>query len=323
MNGDLDSGAVPSDDARMEPAALPAETPAKPGLARRILAYPLIQAVIGAVMLMLGLAVTSGIGGLLHIASGPGFPILAVLLAATVVLVWKAYKRWIEREPDREFAFAGAAPELAIGLAAGLALFTLMTGVVWLLGGIEFHGMRPLDETQLAYWSAIAIMSGFLEEALIRGLLFRAVEKISGSWIALAVSAAFFGAGHIFNPNSTWFAAFAIAVEAGILLGAAYMLTRRLWLAVGMHAGWNFTQGWVFSVPVSGTGGTPIGLIATTREGPEWLTGGGFGLEASVVAMVVATSAGLILLYWAYRRGSFVAAPWGRDRETTSIAVSG
>ena len=61
-----------------------------------------------------------------------------------------------------------------------------------------------------------------------------------------------FGAAHLGNPNSTYFAAFCIAVEAGILLGAAYMLTRSLWLPMALHAAWNFTQGEIFDVNVSG-----------------------------------------------------------------------
>lgn len=298
----------------MEPAIPIADRPIRPGRVRRFFAYPLVQALIGGAMILAAFLAMSALGGVLGIAAGPGFAALSVMVALAIVLAWKAYKRWVEREGDREFALRGAAPELAAGLAAGFAVFCLMTGLVWLLGGIEFHGLRAVGETQLAYWSAIAIISGFMEETLFRGLLFRAVEKIGGSWIALAVTSALFGLGHIFNPNSSFFAAVAIAVEAGILLGAAFMLTRRLWLAVGMHAGWNFTQGWVFSVPVSGTGGTPIGLIATTRPGPDWLTGGGFGLEASVVAMVVATATGLLILRWAHRRGRFVAAPWNRER---------
>jgi membrane protease YdiL (CAAX protease family) len=292
--------------------------PARPGRVRRFFAYPLVQAFIGGAMVLSAASAVSAIGDLLGIGGGPRFPLLAVVFALAIVLVWKAYKRWIERERDREFALAGALAELAAGLAAGFALFTVMTGCVWLLGGIQFHALRPPGETQWAYWLAIAIISGFMEETLMRGLLFRAVEKVSGSWAALAVSAAFFGGAHIFNPNASWLAAVAIAFEAGILLGAAYMLTRRLWLAVGMHAAWNFTQGWVFSVPVSGTGGQPIGLISTTRIGPDWLTGGSFGLEASVMAMIVATVAGLLLLWWAHRLGRFVPAPWRRERTPRS-----
>jgi len=295
----------------MEPSAPTVAIAPRPSLVRRIIRYPLVQAIVGVPMIIVALALASWAGEALGIKDGPAFVGVAVLLAASIVGAWKLYKRWIEREPDREFALNGAIPELAAGLAGGCALFCLMAGIVWLLGGIRFEGLRPLADTEFTEWAAIAIISGFLEETLFRGLLFRAVEKVGGSWIALAVTSAFFGFAHIFNPGATVFAAIAISVEAGILLGAAYMLTRRLWLAVGLHAAWNFTQGWVFSVPVSG-GTAPIGLIATTRSGPEWLTGGGFGLEASVVAMVVATGAGLALLEWARRRGSFVAAPWRR-----------
>jgi membrane protease YdiL (CAAX protease family) len=281
----------------------------RPNLLTRIVRYPLIQALLGAVLVIAALAMVSGAGSLIGVGSGPGFVALAVATAVVIVLAWKAYKRWIERAPDREFVGAGAVAELGAGLAGGAMLFSLMTGVVWLLDGIRFEGLRAVNETQLSYWASIAIISGFMEETLFRGLLFRAVEKVSGSWIALTVTSAIFGFGHIFNPDATWFAALAIAVEAGILLGAAYLLTRRLWLAIGIHAAWNFTQGWVFSIPVSG-GTAPIGLIRTIRTGREWLTGGDFGLEASVVAMVVATGMGLVLLYWASRRGRIVPPPW-------------
>jgi len=296
--------------------APPATT--KPSLVRRFVRYPLIQAFVGAVMVLGALATVSAVNNFI----GPRVTVgrvaatvieltAAIVGALAVIGAWKLYKRWIEREPDLEFASRGAVPELAAGLASGLVLFSLVTGVVWLLSGIRFEGVRALGDTQFTQWATLAIISGFLEETLFRGLLFRAIEKVSGSWIALAVTSAFFGAAHIFNPDATWFAAVAIAVEAGILLGAAYMLTRRLWLAVGMHAAWNFTQGWVFSIPVSGTG-QPIGLIMTTRAGPEWLTGGEFGLEASAIAMLIVTAFGLALLAWVARRGGFVAPPWRR-----------
>jgi len=156
---------------------------------------------------------------------------------------------------------------------------------------------------------AMAIASGLFEELIFRGILFRQIEAMAGSWVALALTSAFFGAAHLANPDVTWFAAFAIAVEAGVLLGAAYMLTRRLWLAVGIHAAWNFTQGWIFSAPVSG-GKALDGLLFTHRSGPDWLTGGGFGLEASAVAMVVATTAGVVMLVLAIKRGRVIAPRW-------------
>src|SRR5205823_14343263 len=107
-------------------------------------------------------------------------------------------------------------------------------------------------------------------------------------------------------------AAVGIALEAGVLLGAAYMLTRSLWLPMGIHAAWNFTQGEIFGVPVSGT--TVHGLLRSRLTGSPLLTGNGFGLEASPVAIVSATVAGVLLVVLAVRRGQLVKPWWVRRR---------
>jgi len=135
---------------------------------------------------------------------------------------------------------------------------------------------------------------------------------------ALAVTSGLFGLAHIFNPGATWFSSFAIAVEAGVLLGGAYMLTRSLWLPMGLHAGWNFTQGEIFDVPVSGT---PVhGLIEAQLSGPALLTGGSFGLEASVIALTIATGAGVWLVFRAVKKGELVRPHWMRGPDTDPLA---
>ncbi len=174
---------------------------------------------------------------------------------------------------------------------------------------MTFHGVRPFGETQFWLWAGVGVISGMYEEVLFRGILLRQLERLGGTWVALAVSSAVFGAIHLSNPDATLTGAVAIALEAGILLGAAYLITRRLWFAVGLHAAWNFTQAWVFSVPVSGTG-TPIGLISTRRDGPELLTGGDFGLEASLIAVVIVTLFGSYLLWRAVQRGEIRPPEW-------------
>lgn len=284
--------------------------PASPGLIRRIVAFPLSLAVIEFVAIT---AVAVAIGrGWEKLGLSPNTPqkaLGAVLIAVAVIAVYKALKRWVEREEDRELALPGAGRELGLGLLAGAAVFSAATGVVALLGGFEVLGLRGTG--QLWTMLAIAVFSGTFEEVLFRGILFRHIEAMLGSWAALAITAALFGMAHLGNANASWFAAFAIAVEAGLMLGAAFMLTRRLWLAIGIHAAWNFTQGWIFSIPVSG-GEAPLGLLITRRVGPDWLTGGEFGLEASLVALVVATLFGLFLLVRAIRQGELRAPMWRR-----------
>jgi ABC-type amino acid transport system permease subunit len=81
---------------------------------------------------------------------------------------------------------------------------------------------------------------------------------------------------------------------------------------MGLHAAWNFTQGEIYDIPVSGT--KADGLVDAQLSGPPLLTGAGFGLEASLIAIVVATAFGLWLLWMAIRKGELVQPWWVRRR---------
>ena len=288
--------------------------PSQNSLPGRIIRHPLSLLIIGFIVFVVLYGLTGAAAGSVKaLRNTPAQTAITLACAAIGVLVYKAFQRWIERREDAEFALAGAGKELGAGLLFGFVLFSVMVGIVAMLGGFGIDGLRGTGRL----WSmlAMSIASGLFEELIFRGIVFRQIEAMAGSWIALALTSAFFGASHLANPGATWFAAFAIAMEAGILLGGAYMLTRRLWLAVGIHAAWNFTQGWVFSAPVSG-GAAPDGLFFTHLSGPDWLTGGAFGLEASLVAIFVATGAGVALLVMAIKKGRVVAPSWKRAAQT-------
>jgi len=294
---------------------------AKPNLALRVLRFPISALLIEAIVLgVFGLPIESANLAAVRLVTQPLLFLIIVALLVIFVLLWKAFRRWLEGDRDREFTLPGAGKEVGAGLLAGFALFTLMTGLVALLGGIEITGVRSFAETQFWTWAGLGIASGIVEETLFRGVILRQLEKLVGTWWALAATSILFGAVHMANPDATWVGAVSIMVEAGVLLGAAYLYTRRLWLAAGMHAAWNFTQAWVFSVPVSGTG-QPVGILVTERHGPEWLTGGDFGLEASLAAVLVATAAGLWLLWKAHQKGTFVAPLWVRRRSDEAVRI--
>lgn len=279
----------------------------KPGTLRRIFDFPATPMVIE--FLAVGLVASLASALLMKVLPREGFVdfLGGLALAVLVTALYLACRRWIERRPNDELPLPRLARELPLGLLIGAGLFTLMTGIVAALGGISIERVNGVG----ALWPmlAMAVTSGTVEEILFRGILLRHIEAMLGTWAALFVTSALFGLAHLANPDSSLFAAFAIAMEAGILLGAAYLWTRRLWVPMGIHAAWNFTQGWVFSVPVSG-GEVPTGLFVTTRSGPDWLTGGGFGLEASLIAMAVATGAGLILLVRVVRQGGIRPPMW-------------
>ena len=270
--------------------------------------------------LLFTLPVLVGQGLVFGLGRKLGQPTAAMLSALVACFVgWGAYAlyvRWVEKRPLVELGRAGALRELAAGLLLGAVLFSICVGLLALLGNYRITGTRGLGVLWLPIW--ISVASGTLEEILFRGVIFRLFEESLGTWIALAISAALFGLIHIGNPNATLLAAVAIAFEAGVMLAAAYVLTRRLWLAIGIHAAWNFTQSGIFSVPVSGF---PIqGVFVGELRGPVWLSGGAFGVEASVVAFAVCTAAGAALLVLAHQRSRFIAPFWRRRHSEATAA---
>jgi hypothetical protein len=131
-------------------------------------------------------------------------------------------------------------------------------------------------------------------------------------WIAVTLTALFFGLGHLNNPHATVWSAIATALEAGVSLGAAYMATRSLWFAMGMHTAWNVLQGTIFGVAVSGNGAPTDSLFQPLIQGNPWLTGGAFGIEASVIAVVLGLGVGSAFLGHAVRQQQIMRGLWWR-----------
>jgi hypothetical protein len=128
-----------------------------------------------------------------------------------------------------------------------------------------------------------------------------------------------FGLLHLSNPNATPWGVLAIAATAGVLLAAAFVLTRRLWLPIGVHFGVNWAQGPLLGLPVSGT--ERVGLLAGSLEGPAVFTGGEFGLEASLLLVVTGGAVALAVARQAYRRGHFVSPMWSDRRRLKSGGI--
>ena len=237
--------------------------------------------------------------------------LLGLAVVGLVILVYKFAISKLGETPRDDLRSEHALRNLGLGLAGGTILFSLVAAVAALVGVYDIVGLGSTRSILYAL-VMIGIVPAVIEETLFRGILFRHLEDFGGSWFALALTSALFGVAHIFNPNATVFSSFAIAVEAGILLGGAYLLTRSLWAPIGLHAAWNFTQGEIFDVPVSGMDGK--GLVEAKLSGPELLSGGTFGLEASVIALVIATGAGIWLVVRAVRAGHVVRPWWVRRR---------
>jgi len=233
----------------------------------------------------------------------------SLLTCATMVGAYAAVVYFIERRPPSEVALTGGGRQFIFGAMLGFSLYATCVLILVALGycTIEATGNWQV----LVPGIALTLGTGFYEELWFRGAIFRLTEEWFGSWIAIIVSSLVFGFAHLSTEGATVMDVTFISIEAGLLLAAAYMLTRRLWLCIGFHAAWNFTQGSLFSGAVSGTQ-EPTGLIKTTMHGPELITGGSFGMEASVVALVLLTTTGVVMLVMAIRRGEVRSPLWMR-----------
>jgi membrane protease YdiL (CAAX protease family) len=234
---------------------------------------------------------------------------VTVCMALAALVLYYAYGRIVEGREVTELSTPGMGREWATGALIGAGLITGCVLILLGFGMYRIDGLNP--STFLIPAVALAISSGTFEELFFRGVIFKSVEDMVGSWIALILSSLVFGFVHLLNPAGTIVGAVYISIEAGLLLAAAYLLTRRLWLAMGVHMAWNYTLSAIYSGVVSGGVSDP-GLIRGTFEGPELLTGGSFGLESSILALVLCTGAGIVMAVLAHRRGHFLPPPWMR-----------
>ncbi|HZW87548.1 MAG TPA: type II CAAX endopeptidase family protein [Myxococcaceae bacterium] len=237
--------------------------------------------------------------------------------AALTVLVFAAGLWLFERKRPRDagLGLSGSVSQTSRGFLVGALLLTAVTGVLALTGSYRILGWAPVpDGTTRAALLGRAVLIflavGVFEEVASRGIVFRQLEQAIGTWLAIIVSALFFGFGHRNNPGATWVSSVAIAIEAGALLAAAYVATRSLWLPIGLHWAWNLFEGPVWGSPVSGIG---LPVIANARfPGPRLLTGGDFGPEAGLPAMVLGAALGVWFLVLAIRRDQIVTPAWMR-----------
>lgn len=228
-------------------------------------------------------------------------PLLAALLGL-IGYLW--YVRRIEKRTVSELGGPAIGRELGAGLAVGTLLFLATVGLLAAGGHYRLTGTG--DWAVLAKSFTEMVFIALVEEILFRGVLFRLPERSLGSWTALVLSAVLFALAHLPNAGITVLAVATTAV-AGLMFAAAYLATRRLWLPIGLHFAWNFISDGVFSLPASGR--PARGLLQGQLSGPEWLSGGVYGLEASVVTLVIMVLATALLLRHAIRAGHITPRP--------------
>jgi membrane protease YdiL (CAAX protease family) len=282
---------------------VPDTTQAAQGWGGRLLRFPLVKIVMATLLVVVAanfmLALARAVAGQEARIIWP-----QVVAALAVLLTYGAYVRHVEKRPATELSRRRALPEFGAGLAIGASMVAAQVGILYALGYYEVSAMNAWT-MRIVQPLAVMVLVGVLEEVIGRGIVFRITEESLGSWPAIAISALLFGLVHLPNEGAGVLA-IGITVAAGAFFAAAYMLTRRLWLCIGIHVAWNYTLGSIFSSAVSGH--ESKGLLVGKLTGPEWISGGNFGLEASLLTLLTLVLLGGWLFRLAWARGHFVAS---------------
>lgn len=221
--------------------------------------------------------------------------------ALLLVLYNLILKYYWKRQPWEEFRLRSGIAQGLGGLALG---FGILSVVLLILGAAGYFGITGREAWMNFLPGAAVVLGGvIMEELIFRGILFYQLEKWRGTWAAVIISAILFQLPHFGNPGED-----VLPALGGFLFGIAhalmYVVTRQLWLPIAFHFGWNIVMP-AFGITLSGVEGFGS-LFTSYREGPVLLTGSGFGLEDSVLSLL------LLLLF-----SGVLAWMWQRQRRVT------
>ncbi|PWW02397.1 hypothetical protein DFQ01_10922 [Paenibacillus cellulosilyticus] len=237
--------------------------------------------------------------------SALGSIILTLVGSAVVIVIYWLAMKFLARRPVPELLLQRrAGSEVILGAVVGLIFISVSTALIVLLDGYSFKWST--ENASSVVWPIITTSLGaaFVEELIFRGLAFQAIEKMGGSLLALTLTSLFFGIAHLGNPGATAWGALSITIEAGVLLGAAFLWRRNVWFIVSLHFFWNAIEG-LLGIPVSGHSSS--GLFTVEVKGPALLTGGQFGLEASIIPVIISLLIAIPMLILARRKGHLIS----------------
>ena len=196
-------------------------------------------------------------------------------------------------------------------LAWGILMSLVQMGVIALVYQLSGIGSFELNELSLEpilfilglfpFW----LLQGGTEEVATRGWLLTRIAARTNLPFAIAISSSLFGILHMGNAGVTFLSVLNIILD-GVLAGLLFIYTDSIWLVVAQHGTWNYVQGNLLGFQVSGTGADASIFSFTMGSGPDWLTGGAFGAEGSIITTLVLLLSLVIVYRLGERKEKFV-----------------
>ena len=240
----------------------------------------------------------------------------AFIATTGYILLFRAY----DKRRIHELSAEKLIPNSLIGFLAGSILQALFILVIYLAGTFLIVTVNPVSELIRPF--AFALTAGFVAEIIIIGIVFRLLEEQAGTAISLLFFIVLFAVLHVNVKGATFISVVATAMQAGLMLPAAYVFSRNLWLPIFLHFGWDFAEPGIFG-GINPSSSLTQGLLTSKIAGNSLLTGGETGPQDSLSSLLLCLLLGTIFLLLAKRRNNLVKPRWRASTTNKSIAASG
>jgi membrane protease YdiL (CAAX protease family) len=277
---------------------------------KRILHFTITKMIIGSAAVVGSVALTETAGRPLidrtQLSTDLKNVIIAIIESLLAVACYILLFRYYEQRQIKELSASTFLKNAVTGFFSGLILQSLVILVIYLAGRYAVVQVNPVSFLLPAF--GYAFTAGFVAEILLRGVLFRLTEEKTGTVPALIIFTMLFGILHVNSEGATAVSICATAIQAGLLLSAAYVYSRSLWLPVFLHFAWDFAEPGIYGGINPGIN-TEKSLLYSKITGSYLLTGGEAGPGNSVQSAILCLMASLLFLWLAKRKGNFIK-PW-------------
>ncbi len=242
-----------------------------------------------------------------HITSELKNVIIAISDSGLALAGYILLYRFYEKRQIGELSLQSLAKYASAGFAFGFLQQASFILVIYFTGNYIVTGINPVSFLIPAFASALT--AGFVAEIIIRGVVFRLTEEKFGTLNTVILFTMLFALLHLNVTGATLISVLSTAMQAGLLLSAAYVLTRSLWFTIFLHFAWDFAEPGIFGAVNPGNSIQQT-LLASKITGSVLLTGGQSGPQNSIQALIICTVAGMFFLYLAKKRNRFLDPNW-------------
>ena len=239
-----------------------------------------------------------------------GHMLLEMVALGGIVLVLIAVFAWLSGRTVGAYGYRGphAARNFVVGLASGFVLLAAQLLLMKALGYFSFGTAAQMDATlafNAVFLAALFLAVGFTEESLFRGFALVELSRTVSFWPAAILLCLLFGIPHWLKGGGENILGGAQAALFGLALTFSFRQTGSLWLGIGYHAAWDYSESFIFGTPDSGLVSAGR-LLHPAIQGPDWLSGGLAGPEGSVLAVIPTLAIAAIAWIVGRRRAGLV-----------------